>query len=49
MKQRITISISSEIIKKVRIIQANLIPKSTHSISFSSVLENLLIEALKKK
>lgn len=49
MSKRITVVLSDEIVKKVRKVQAELIPTVDHSVSFSSVVEQLLKEALSKK
>jgi len=48
MSKRITIVLSDATHKKVRLAQAKLIPTVDYSVSFSSVIELLLIEALKK-
>lgn len=48
MSKRITIVLSDETAKKVRKVQAELIPTVDYSVSFSSVVEQLLKEALKK-
>lgn len=48
MSKRITISISDETVKKVRIVQAELIRTVDYSVSFSSVVEMLLKKGLKK-
>ena len=47
-QQRITITLSSETIKKIRRIQAGLILKSEGQVSFSGTVEMLLNEALAK-
>ncbi len=49
MSKRITVILSDEIVKKVRKVQAELIPTVDYSVSFSSVVEQLLKEALSKK
>ena len=49
MTKRITIVLSDEINKKVRVQQARLIQTVAYSVSFSSVVEILLKEALNKK
>ncbi len=48
MVKRITVVLSDSTVKKVREIQAKLIPTVDYSVSFSSVVEQLLVEALKK-
>ncbi len=47
--RRVTIMVDVNIDKKIRVLQANLIKKSTSSVSFSSVVNQLLDEALKNK
>ncbi|MCZ6581666.1 MAG: hypothetical protein O6761_00625 [Thaumarchaeota archaeon] len=46
MINRITIAIDTEIEKKLRIMQANLIKKTNKSVSFSHVLNNILKDGL---
>ena len=48
MTKRITIVLSDETNKKIRKVQADLIPTVDYNVSFSSVVEMLLKEALKK-
>ena len=48
MTKRITIILSDEITKKVKKVQADMIPKVDFNVSFSRVVEMLLKEALKK-
>ena len=48
MSKRITIILSDEITKKVRKVQADLIPTVDYNVSFSGVIEMLLKEALEK-
>ena len=42
MKKRITIMLDEDDMKKLRIIQAQLLKKSTQSVSFSSVIMDVL-------
>ncbi len=46
MINRITIAIDTEIEKKLRTMQADLIKKTNKSVSFSHVLNNILKEGL---
>ena len=48
MKQRITITLSDEIVRKVRKEQSKLIVESKGAVFFGSVVEMLLKEALAK-
>ncbi len=48
MINRITIAIDTEIEKKLRTMQAELIKKTNKSVSFSQVLNNILKEGLRK-
>lgn len=48
MVKRVTIMLSDEMVKRVRAVQAKLIPTVEYSVSFSSVVEQLLKEALAK-
>jgi hypothetical protein len=48
MKDRITISLNSSTIKKVRKIQAEKLAKSTSNVSFSSIAEELVLKGMKK-
>ncbi|HSA76988.1 MAG: hypothetical protein KGZ34_09435 [Nitrosarchaeum sp.] len=47
MAKRTTIMLEDDIIKKIRIIQANMIKHSVESVSFSSVVNQILQKALK--
>ena len=42
MKKRITIMLDDDNMKKLRILQAQLLKKSTQSVSFSSVIMDVL-------
>jgi len=46
-KDRITINLDSEVARKVRKIQANIISKNDHSYPFSKAIEDLLIKAMR--
>jgi len=46
---RICITLDDEIVKKLRAKQANLLKKADHPISFSSVINEALREALQKE
>ncbi len=46
MTARITIMIDADLLKKLRLRQANLLKKSTKSISLSSVIDQVLRKAL---
>lgn len=48
MTKRITIILSDSMVKKIKKIQADLIPTVEYNVSFTSVIEQLLEEALKK-
>ena len=48
MSKRMTIVLSDETTKKVRKVQADLIPTVDYSVSFSRVVEMLLKKGLKK-
>lgn len=47
--KRVTISIDEDLIKQVKVLQAQLITSTERSISFSSVLANLIKESLKER
>ena len=47
--QRITIMIDSDVAKKLRVIQADLLKKSNKSVSFSKVLNESLKYSIAKK
>ena len=47
-KLRICITIDSELVKKIRMIQGKEIQKSKKSISFSKILEDVVYQGLKK-
>lgn len=47
--QRITIMIDSNVAKKLRVIQADLLKKSNKSVSFSKVLNDCLKYSIAKK
>ena len=46
MKKRITIMLDDDNMKKLRILQAQLLKKSTQSVSFSSVIVDVLRKEL---
>lgn len=46
MKKRITVIIDDDLIKKLRIHQAKLLRKSTKSVSFTSVITDILKKEL---
>ena len=46
--KRVTIMIDDDLDKKIRVIQANLIQKTSSSVSFSQTLNNQLRKKLKK-
>ena len=46
-QERITIMLDKETHRKIRLIQANLIRKSNSSVSFSSVMNDVLKKGLK--
>jgi len=48
MIKRVTLVLSDDMVKKVRKIQSELIPTVDYSVSFSSVVEQLLKEAIAK-
>lgn len=46
MSKRVTIILDDELVKKIRMKQANLIKQSAKSVSFSSVLNDILRKEL---
>ncbi len=49
MPQRVTVMLDDELMLKLRNLQAKKMRKSAHSVSFSSLLNKLVEEGLKKK
>jgi hypothetical protein len=47
--KRVTISIDEDLIRQVKVVQAQLITSTEKSISFSSVLAELIKESLKER
>ena len=48
-KRRVTISLHPELEKRIRVLQAGIIEEGSTSISFSNVLNQILIQAFKER